>query len=147
MISSILLRSFVCIRSSGQPLSGQPLIMLLAAAVWLGLQASPTLALDLQSVNEAEFSQGRAQAAKGPDPILVKAQVLLDRARFSPGEIDGRMGENLLKAIKAFAAALLQPLDCNKLAFRRCLHSAISTDASCLSLILYATSRVARGGH
>jgi lipoprotein-anchoring transpeptidase ErfK/SrfK len=95
-----LLRSFVCVRPVGQAL-----IVLSVVAIWLGCQVNALWALDLQAVNGAELSQRRTQGAKGLDPVVVKAQVLLDRARFSPGEIDGRMGENLIKAIKAFAAA------------------------------------------
>jgi lipoprotein-anchoring transpeptidase ErfK/SrfK len=54
--------------------------------------------LTLEAINNAELRAG----GKPSKPVLVKAQVLLDRARFSPGLIDGAEGENLTKAIAAF---------------------------------------------
>ena len=70
-------------------------------ALWL---AAPALAgnLDPAAVNEA------ARPAKPPatdklHAAVVKLQVLLDRAQFSPGEIDGKLGENAQKALQAFA--------------------------------------------
>lgn len=58
--------------------------------------------LELDAVNKADLA---AKEESGVSPALIKAQVLLDRARFSPGVIDGRNGENVQNAIKAFEKA------------------------------------------
>jgi lipoprotein-anchoring transpeptidase ErfK/SrfK len=72
----------------------------------LALTSAPALAeqLTAQAVNDAEWQQAKP-AQSAISPAMVKLQVLLDRARFSPGEIDGKPGENVEKAIAAFAAA------------------------------------------
>jgi lipoprotein-anchoring transpeptidase ErfK/SrfK len=61
--------------------------------------------LDIQAVNDAQWTQ-RPTAKGRIAPMMIKAQVLLDRARFSPGEIDGKSGENFSKALKAFTSHL-----------------------------------------
>jgi lipoprotein-anchoring transpeptidase ErfK/SrfK len=70
---------------------------------WLMLPAAAA-AFDAAAINNAEY---RSKPSTGDkiDPVTVKAQVLLDRARFSPGEIDGKLGENAQKALRAFAEA------------------------------------------
>ena len=78
------------------------MIRLLAGLMLLACLVPPAFAgLDAAAVNNAEF-KGKAPADDRVDPVVVKAQVLLDRASFSPGEIDGKLGENAEKALKAF---------------------------------------------
>ena len=80
------------------------IIAFAAVAIWT-LGTARAWALEPASVNDASFGRGTAKKSTGFDPLLVKAQVLLDRARFSPGEIDGRPGGNARKAIDEFARA------------------------------------------
>jgi len=61
------------------------------------------LPLDMHAVNDAQWAQ-RPKVRGRIAPIMIKAQVLLDRARFSPGEIDGKSGENFSKALMAFTS-------------------------------------------
>lgn len=70
-------------------------------------QGKTAPAFDAQAVNDASPP---AQIGRGVNPLATKAAILLDRARFSPGVVDGRGGENLTKAISAFQAAQSLPV-------------------------------------
>ena len=74
-----------------------------AFLAWLVLPAAGA-GLDAAAINNAAF-RSKSPGEDKVDPVVVKAQVLLDRAQFSPGEIDGKLGENAQKALRAFAEA------------------------------------------
>ena len=71
--------------------------LLMALAGWTG----PTGARPLtrKDVNAAEFTVPHRNNDRA---LLIKVQVLLDRAGFSPGVIDGRPSSNLANALAAF---------------------------------------------
>ena len=69
-------------------------LALLVACLPLHAALAQDAALDVDAVNAAAHDAG--------DAALLRAQVLLDRAHFSPGEIDARGGTNTTRALAAF---------------------------------------------
>src|SRR3978361_1894110 len=81
------------------------MIRVFVATIFLGWLVLPALAasLDAAAVNNAESSS--KLSSDSIEAAAIRIQVLLDRAQFSPGEIDGKLGENAQKALKGFALA------------------------------------------
>jgi lipoprotein-anchoring transpeptidase ErfK/SrfK len=77
-----------------------------AAAAAPVIQADPFA----DAVNAAKLGDTPTVVA-GADPVLLRAEVLLDRARFSPGVIDGKTGDNLRQAVLAYERAHALPED------------------------------------
>ncbi|MBY5660487.1 L,D-transpeptidase [Rhizobium leguminosarum] len=86
-------------------------ISLLALAFSVGGAAARELRPE--DINTASIvSIGTEKLAPGdPDPVIVRLQVLLDRAGSSPGVIDGLSGENVDKAVAGFEAMNNLPVD------------------------------------
>ena len=80
---------------------------LLAGAAAAHAKAPPRANLDPQSalarLNEADAKAPFTVGARGP--VVARAQVLLDRAWFSPGEIDGRFSANMRRSLIGYQKA------------------------------------------
>ena len=75
----------------------------LGALVWSAVLPAGTAGA--QALKPEQIVQAKAPDKPDSRPLAAKVQILLDRARFSPGVIDGRMGENVVNALAAFRKA------------------------------------------
>ncbi len=95
--------------AAGQPaIAGQPGTQQPAAAA--PGEGRTRESLRPEEVNSALFVEN-SLAVKGADPLVLKLQVMLDRAGASPGAIDAVSGGNLSKAISAVETVLRLPAD------------------------------------
>ncbi len=58
-----------------------------------------------QALTEESINAAAPQGANIDPALIVKTEVLLDRDRFRPGEIDGKNGDNFRKSLAAFQKA------------------------------------------
>jgi lipoprotein-anchoring transpeptidase ErfK/SrfK len=75
-----------------------PALSVVCLAVLLA-STGAALAITADQIKAAEPGE---KFGEGPDPLVAKVQILLDRNGVSPGVIDGCPGENVEKAIAAF---------------------------------------------
>jgi lipoprotein-anchoring transpeptidase ErfK/SrfK len=95
--------------------------------------AAAAAELDQAGVNAADYAE--LAPARAVHPEIVKAQVLLDRANLSPGEIDGQYSARLEQAISAFAEAYGLPAETG---WDRAFWLALTSNVTGPALVHYA---------
>ena len=98
--------SALSISDLGEMLGRQIFSILIVAFLPIAAAAAE---VDPAGINAADYAELKLDGEVHPE--LVKAQILLDRANMSPGEIDGRYSARLGEGISAFAEAYGLPAD------------------------------------
>ena len=83
-----------------------PSLLVVFSSAWAATAPSPkvpVIPLSIETVNDSRMQGPVGPKAQGP--AVLRAQVLLDRAHFSPGEIDAAYGSNVQKALLGFQKA------------------------------------------
>jgi Putative peptidoglycan binding domain len=83
-------------------------VTFVTVAASFGLAFEPSA---VNGVNYDEKSTPTGSGSKEPDAVVLKLQIMLDRAHFSPGLIDGRMGDNTVYALREFEKRSGLPAD------------------------------------
>ena len=85
--------------------SAGAMALVCAATAALAIPPAPskTHALDIDAFNDAKDTPLLKNGSRGP--AVVRAQILLDRAWFSSGEIDGRFASNMQRIVTAYQRA------------------------------------------
>ena len=86
------------------------LIVIVATIAAIGSAEASAAPLRPDAINAATFVPLPKKSSKMAVPEVVKAEILLDRARFSPGSIDGIDGDNFRKALRAYQARMNLPV-------------------------------------
>src|SRR5450432_2386844 len=73
-------------------------------------RSNPSPSLTEDSVDKASLDS----MAEAAPPLIARSEILLSRAHFSPGEIDGQDGDNYRRALRGFQQANKLP-DTSKL--------------------------------
>jgi lipoprotein-anchoring transpeptidase ErfK/SrfK len=93
---------------------GATLLLLLGSATFAEPHKSaPAAKSDLAGTVNAQGIESAQPDKSGGEPsreLLVRMETLLDRANFSPGEIDGRNGDNFRRALATYKQAHNLPI-------------------------------------
>jgi lipoprotein-anchoring transpeptidase ErfK/SrfK len=91
------------------PIMIRILALAATAASAQAVAASTPAALAAETVNDAALVAPVKSGDKGA--AVLRAQILLDRARFSPGEVDAAYGSNMRQAITGFQTSRGLPVN------------------------------------